>query len=73
MIKCLGRKCQCPGEPDDYTCDHPYAMDVMCDDCVCNGGGLDPRFPKHAQNLSRLHRAHNKYKETAANKEGDFA
>lgn len=43
MIPCLGRsyRTDC-GE--EFDCDYPQSGDISCENCVCNGGKLDPRI-----------------------------
>lgn len=50
--KCLGRRDWYSGE---YTCDHEYASDVLCDHCRFgpDKDGLDPRY----LNGKRSHKA----------------
>ncbi len=39
-IPCLGRWIRSI-EGDDYDCDYPYPP--FCEDCIVNGGSIDPR------------------------------
>lgn len=41
QIPCLLEKCS---NPDSGDCNCGYGTVINCEDCVCNGGGLDPRL-----------------------------
>jgi len=41
-IPCAGRRVNTT-DGDDFDCDYEHAGSVTCDQCVVNGGRLDPR------------------------------